>query len=796
MKSVNDSSRSGVRGWYRKRKQKTKEKEKRERTLEPTPLRILVFALTLVSMMLGLSLMPLFPQPLPILLSFLVAFVTFKSPRFGMPIGTLLIGLGLMYHLSTIDFIAMLGEPIVRKGVIVVFISLFVILPIVFRRYKDAIAIDLGIMAAILLFFNQTYYLAIPLILTAAVLFKRSSVLTVIYYVLISVPFQMMQYLNYIRQIARVDWWIEPGASPTVFVPLSGIFKDIQESMLQFRLFDTSQVMSAIVGQINSTPAPASRTLGTVLTQYLDSFPGIVLFLVIVIGGVFAFAFVARSLVKNSAPEAENLLPVITAGTATVLFFLFLGALQGPLAFRAEIDGVKILIATFTAVVLTIPSAFINYSPKQRATIEMILEKARDLMKRLQVFEESLNKVKSSIPVVVSSTEGKMLVIKDKLNDTLSKGSERFYTSSELDGKFNELDILSTEIDNLVSELDVTSGEYQVFTNCEYSSWTAKLRDMGLEVKTTAKTDFQKDLPLDMRIDRIKEVIEGGRLLANDVIPVVEQIYAIIRSLYDPSLPEESQTLTFAKQKLNENIAPWIAIDALFTSLNTWKKQYGAQISKSVENLQNSLTPIANLGTQSEQLLPVLGDNLSKMMDLAKRAEDIKVGIEKKPLNIMNVTIIKDVFQSSLSISKDVLSILYEELKTKEESIESLLPTKDYLWDKNVTLRQRMTSAMDIMFDSSKYKLNQVMENLPKSLSYIDECVGTIAAYNDKKEFLLNYPLAEIAIEDVLRQKKRISAKDLPFEPKYAEEYLRLFYSQRFQEFSFDDTNMLLMRRA
>ena len=107
-----------------------------------------------------------------------------------------------------------------------------------------------------------------------------------------------------------------------------------------------------------------------------------------------------------------------------------------------------------------------------------------------------------------------------------------------------------------------------------------------------------------------------------------------------------------------------------------------------------------------------------------------------------------------------------------------------------------MEYAMEIMFDSSKYKLNEVMENLPKSLSNIDECVGTIAAYNDKKEFLLNYPLAEIAIEDALNKKKRISAKDLPFEPKYAEEYLRLFYSQRFSEFSFDDTSMLLMRKA
>jgi hypothetical protein len=53
-----------------------------------------------------------------------------------------------------------------------------------------------------------------------------------------------------------------------------------------------------------------------------------------------------------------------------------------------------------------------------------------------------------------------------------------------------------------------------------------------------------------------------------------------------------------------------------------------------------------------------------------------------------------------------------------------------------------------------------------------------------------------MAIEDLFKQKKHIAAQDLPFESKYAEEYLRLFYSQRYTEFSFDEVNLLLTRRA
>jgi hypothetical protein len=63
------------------------------------------------------------------------------------------------------------------------------------------------------------------------------------------------------------------------------------------------------------------------------------------------------------------------------------------------------------------------------------------------------------------------------------------------------------------------------------------------------------------------------------------------------------------------------------------------------------------------------------------------------------------------------------------------------------------------------------------------------------EELLLNYPIAEITVETLLREKKSVSAKDLPFEPKFAEEYLKLFYSQKFRDFSLDRTNMLLTKK-
>ena len=673
---------------------------------------------------------------------------------------------------------------------------LFVALPLFFKRYKQAIAINLGIIAAILLFFSQTYYLAIPLILVSVVLFKKSSILTVIYYALISVPMTMMQYLQYILQIPQVEWWLEPGSSPPIYISLSAIFKELQQSLLQFRLYDTSKFVYALVDQVTAPSNTDRINLSTVLNQYMDSIPGIVLFLAIVVGAIFVVALVARFLVKSGLPEMERFLPIFLAGSATAIFFLFLSALQKPLAFRADINAVQIVIGMVAAVLFTLPTAFVEYSPKKSATADMILEKARELMAKLQNLEVLLDKAKTTLPVAaaVGLTETKLLVIKDKLKDTLSTALERF-TTSELDKKFSELDPeLSNELDALISELNVTLSEYHMYINCEYSTWLGKFGDIGLEVKATVPTDFQKDLPIDVRIDRAKEVLDAGRALANSVIQTSEQIYETIRSLYAENLPDKSQTVAFAKQQLDE-AAPWSAMDALFTALNNWRKQYGTQIAQSVEALQTSLTPIANLGTQRDSLLPVLGGDVAKLLDYAKRAEDVKLRIGK-PAGIMSVIVVRGLLQSSLDIARGVLSILYAEIESTETAIESLLPTKNYLWERNVTLRKRMATALEIICDSEKYAPRQVLENLPKALFDIDECVETIIKYADKKELLLNYPIAAMAIEDLFKQKKKITADDLPFESKYAAEYLRLFYGQRYSEFSFDDSSLLLTRRA
>ena len=793
---------TGPTSWFKTQIKKRKDKETQERSLESQPLKIITFVVTLVAMALGMSFLPLFPQPLPIILAVLVAFLTFQYPMYGMPIGGAIIGIGLMYHLSELYFISFLGATIVRVAVLVVWMTLFVGLPVIFHRYKSTLAIDFGLLAVAMLFFAPTYFLAIPLILASAVYFKKYVALTVVYYTLISVPLQILQYFNYtVAVIARPDWWNAAGSSPPLFTALNSIFSNLNSSISQFRLYTTSQVVYAIAGQLTWTPNFNGRTLSAALSQYRDSAPGLIMFIFIVVGLSLALIFFIRLFVKEGAIGSDNkLFPCFTATIVAALFFVLLSALSLPLAYTANVSATAIMLGILATFLFTLPVTFIDYTPKQTATDPEIVEKAQALMDRLKIFEGQLDNVKENIPVDVSSPEGKMLVIKDSLEDTLKKSAMHYYEVADLNQKLEELGKLNKNIDGLELELNVILSEYQIFVTCEFSDWIGKLRGSGLDVKSTVNVDFQKEMPIDARIDAIKQILEGGRVLARDVVQIAEPIYDIIRPLYDPNLPEKSRAIEFTLQKLEQKESPWIAIEALYSSLNNWKRQYGADILDSVKFLKTSLTPITDLSREGEVLPAIFGENLPKVLDYAKKAESMKSTaekeIEKDQLNIVDVVALKDDIQSFLGISKDVLSMLYAELISEEDSIDRLVPTKDYLWEKNPSLRGRLKKATETLSNPSNFMINQIMENLPLYLSYVDEAVQTLTAYNEQKEFLLNYPTAEAAIEEQLKQKKRLSPQDLPFQAKFAAEYLRLYYTQRFSEFAFDKDNLQLTKKS
>ena len=148
--------------------------------------KLVTFIINMVSMAIGFILIPLLPMPLPYIVAFLVAYATFKEKTYGMITGSLLISLGLVYHLSRIGFFQIFQGPIVKVIILTFLIAPFVICPAVISNNLHIIAIDMGIIAVALLFFESSFYLAIPLILIFATIYKgRGIAFTFIYYAFI-----------------------------------------------------------------------------------------------------------------------------------------------------------------------------------------------------------------------------------------------------------------------------------------------------------------------------------------------------------------------------------------------------------------------------------------------------------------------------------------------------------------------------------------------------------------------------------------------------------------------------------
>ena len=733
-----------IRSWINKRKEKSKEKIEQDRNKESSLLKYLTFIITAIAMALAMSFLPLFPQPLPILLAILVAFVTFRSPKFGMPIGGGIIGLGLIFHLSELYFFSFLGEMRIRIAVVVIWMTLFIILPIIFNRYKSALAINFGLLAFTMLFSNSTFFLAIPLILVSAVFFKRHASLSMIYYVLLSVPLQIVQYFEYtVANIARPDWWLEPGSSPPIFVSLSSIFTDLNSAMSQFRLYDTSKVIYDIAGQMTWEPNFLGRTLADALRQYLDSIPGILLFVVIVVGLAGVIIFFSKALTNKGGliSLGGKLFLCITATITCALFFIFLSILQLPLAFTADVTPSTFILAPLATLLLTLPVIFVDFTPKQTATTLEVKEKAQNLLDRLGVFNEQIGKVKESIPVNVSAPEGKMLVLRDLVKDIVEKCDKHFYEVNDVNEKFVELDKLNKDVDELELELNKILLEYQILVTGEFSNWIGKFKESGLTINTTANVSFQQEITLDEKIKSIESVLAQTKSLAKQITDDIEPIYDTIRELFDPSLPENSKTIQFAKERLENNGAPWIAVEALYNSVHNWNRQYGAEVPSSIKYLLKSLGPIASLNDENHALSEVFGDNLPKILDYAKEAEAIKSSLEHtddRSLFILKVVSLKNSAQSILCMSQDVLSLLYSKLVSEENAIEHSLPVKDYPWSKNNSLNSRLKKANEAFSAKKKTPLNQLLENLPSYLLCIDETFETLSIYREEKDFILS----------------------------------------------------------
>ena len=149
-----------------------------------------------------------------------------------------------------------------------------------------------------------------------------------------------------------------------------------------------------------------------------------------------------------------------------------------------------------------------------------------------------------------------MLIIKDKINDILSK-SQRDITKRQKSTKSStELDKASTpKLMVYITELNDILNEYQIFVNTEYAHGLEDSRTLDYNSKPPLNPITNQTCLWSSAYHASKK--SGSRQSSRvDVIQVVDPIYDNHTSLYDQNLPKDSEAVAFAKKKLDEK-APW-----------------------------------------------------------------------------------------------------------------------------------------------------------------------------------------------------------------------------------------------
>jgi hypothetical protein len=345
---------------------------------------------------------------------------------------------------------------------------------------------------------------------------------------------------------------------------------------------------------------------------------------------------------------------------------------------------------------------------------------------------------------------------------------------------FEQLTAIIQKDPKLESTINPLLKKYYLFATTELIEWIGKFNQMKIFFNTRINSNIQDTMTHQELIQVINENIALGQKLGQEIVEYMKPIYHSIRLLLDQGLPEKSVAIGYAEKTIQEKKTPWVAIEALYFALNNWRRQYG----KETENIYRSLlVPLSDVHRQIlindyASLEPEVQVTLQKFLEgsvyfenFAKRCLD-KINIEISELNVLESEILE--FFTTFNL---LLTILHDRLVSENSAIDQLNVIKN--GEKDEKLLGNLGRARKKIETRSNYSITQNLTILSKGILQVNQALDVLLAYYRKKEFLLNYPNAIIAIEECLKRKNEVTPQDLPVSSEFAEEYLKMYRSEK-----------------
>jgi hypothetical protein len=754
-------------------------------------------------MFMGLSFIPLFPQPLPLIISFIISFMTLNDHREGIIIGSLIICSGLIYHMSRINFILILGSTEIKLLFLCLLIVFFLFTPMKAKKNEDIIAMSIGIISACMLFFNQTYFFSIPLMIVFAGIYKKQRIwLTLSYYAAISMPIQIMQYMKYLYNEKY-------HTLPPLYVPLFDIFNDIQESMGKISINEISRVLEIISGQLKSRPSPSLNFMINALSEYINSLPGVILFLIIMFSLVSITAYIMSNSLKiiegleitrRHSKYIEIFFPVITVTITTTFFYILLAILQEPLSYMAEIDIFKMTAGVMGAAVTTIPISYMNNEIKtnkmREEYSEIIIRNSKKLIEDLKSFHEIIKRMSKVIPLNVDSLRREASSIEEKLDDIIYNVEQKTYDLNELKNKVHMIETqINQEVKNLSKKINTVLDEYFRNENYEFNLLLENYKKIGIDIEVDYTIEYNEDEPIEIKLEKISKISSREWEITEQIVEIYERIYNIIRIFYDPSLQQDNPTLIIAKQEISKREFPCVVLEAIYVSINNLEMQYSREIIKTINNLNKVIESTENILHKKEALTITFKQSYKTFTEIKGKIRTLKDVEEKNQMKITNIMNLYEVIIDFLNLFREMFQSFLEDMKLKEKQIEQLVKDKKYEWFRNNIIKEKLEYIIDTLTGSPLMNINQLIFNLDTYLVNISEYFDVISYYNETQEILVNYEISELIINNLLREKSFINLNELPFNGEIAKKYMQIYSEKNKDKVTFDKEKFVIYRR-
>jgi len=416
-----------------------------------------------------------------------------------------------------------------------------------------------------------------------------------------------------------------------------------------------------------------------------------------------------------------------------------------------------------------------------------LLEECDYQQKKLERLINLVNRMRSPVPDNFIDLKTRMLIALDEVKE-IKSSTESSKELKEIDENIRRIyNGLKENVESFETQLDVALRDYYIKTKFEYLEAAGEIIDLGLGVDAPLLPDLDYDAPLEEKLDHIDGVIEAGRVLVEALIDTSDKIYEIISSLFEPSLPKDSATLTISREKLEED-EPWVIIDAILISLKNWEKQYSADIVNATRPINDSVETVIQLSRRRSSLSSLLGEKYEEIRKLSERVEARNFNADDENLRVLKVILIRDTILNTVDVVGKIIGILYYHIKDLEFNINLLLPREDFEWNRNLTLTERMSQSLDVINNYEQYRIDELISHLYRVLSYIDEAVDTIEYYNERKEMLLNYPVFEKKITRILDEKDEVKLDELGVSEKYGREYLKMYIRTTYSPLRLEET--------